>query len=80
MKKIVSHRFDEDLIAWASEYAASHGWDRTRLIEELLRALYEGRVDVRPRAGVDPFPLHTVELGSTPECPALIWVGEKNAS
>lgn len=71
-REIISIRLHPDVLSWATAYAAGYGWTRTRLIEEMLVALREGRLDVHPRAGCDPFPANTVEPGSTPEHPAHI--------
>jgi hypothetical protein len=71
-KQVVAIRIDPELLSWTNSYASSYGWDRTRLVTEMLVALKEGRLHILPRAGVSPFPVHEVEPGSTAECPALI--------
>lgn len=72
-KQVTTFRIDPELLAWVDSHAATHGLDRSRLLNDLLLALREGRLRVLPRIGVSPFPVHEVEPGSVPECPILVW-------
>lgn len=73
-KQIVAIRVEPDLLEWITSYAASYGWDRTRLIAEMLVALREGRLDIRPRAGVSPFPVHERIPGESGDFPVLVCI------
>ena len=53
---VFSTRQPEDLQAFADGYAREHGTDRSGLIRAFYEALREGRVEVRPRLGPNPFP------------------------
>jgi hypothetical protein len=56
----VSHRLDESLLAWATEYGGGRGSSRAVVIEEALRAfreLAEGGVpNLPPEPGPKPAP------------------------
>jgi hypothetical protein len=75
-KKVTTFRLEPALLAWVTKYAEQHGKTRNSIVEELLEALHEGRLSVRPRSGPNPFPAEEVEAGTTPEYPLQIaWPG-----
>jgi hypothetical protein len=74
---ITTIRLPPDLLKWARSYKKEHGVSVTHVIEELLEALREGRLMVRPRAGPSPFPREDIEAGSSPEYPILIAAGTR---
>jgi len=72
-KKQYNFRLDPSLMGWVNEHYADFGAaSKTDLIENLLMALREGRLMVRPRSGPNAFPANEVEAGSVPEYPILI--------
>ncbi len=68
-------RLPPDLLAWGRVHSKAHNVSFTSLVEDLLTALREGRLAVRPRAGPSPFPREDIEAGSTPEYPILVAPG-----
>ena len=64
-------RLPPELLEWAGDYATANRMSRTRLIEELLTALKEGRLEVSPRPGPRAFPADDFVVGS-PQNPALV--------
>lgn len=89
-KILITMRLAPDLLERVDAYARAQEWvqaqqgvrggvkkgdiGRTALITALLEALVEDRLTVHPREGMSPFPAEDIEVGSTPECPAHIWV------
>jgi predicted transcriptional regulator len=87
-RTVLSIRLEDELVAKVDAYARDHGWlafqkatavrakpsdtGRTALIENLLEALVEGRIQVLPRAGKNAFPQEEVPAGETAENPVLI--------
>jgi hypothetical protein len=71
-RKMTSLRLPPELLDWFTTYAKSQRLSKTQVVEELLWALREGRMTIRPRSGPNAFPAEEVAVGSTPECPALI--------
>lgn len=70
-------RIDPHLKQWLSTYADAHGVRDTHIVTDLLVALQEGRLAVRPRLGPSAFPREDVEAGSTPDYPILVAPGLK---
>lgn len=67
-KQMLNARIDSELFDWLVHYAEESGTTRTRVMEELLFALREGRLIMRPR-GPSPFPKEDSPPGSTPTNP-----------
>ena len=77
-KKVTTFRLEPGLLAWLAKYAEEHGKTRNFIVEELLEALHEGRLTVRPRSGLNPFPAEEVEEWLTPQFPHRIaWPGQE---
>jgi hypothetical protein len=55
-KKVISFRFDPDLIDWLEDYADHFRMTRTALLEEVLTTLREGRLFTVPDDKPNPFP------------------------
>lgn len=64
-------RLTPTLWEWFHGLCVEQGWKKTRVVEEYLEALREGRVSIRPR-GPDAFPAETVLAGKSPDFPILI--------
>jgi hypothetical protein len=52
---------------------------RTQLVVELLEALRDGRVYVRPPAGVNAFPEEEIASGESPDRPILVCLNPTTA-
>lgn len=78
MKVQVSHRLDEELLAWATEYGTSRGSSRAVVIEEALR-----HFQALSRGGVPDLPSEAVVLPAPKTKPAAKGVpsilGERHA-
>lgn len=64
-------RLPEHLHNYLDEVATG-GVPKTQFVIDLIEAAKEGRLLVRPRAGVNAFPGHQVEAGTVPEYPVLV--------
>jgi len=53
---------------------------RTRLIEEMLEALRDGRLFIRPPEGLNAFPAEEIKAGEDPEFPILVCLDPTTAS
>ena len=87
-KKPYTFRFDPSLMERVDAYAAEAEWlsaqlgirggqkkgdiGRTALLEHLLEALVEGRLEVHPRSSVSAFPVEEVEPGMSPDVPVFV--------
>lgn len=75
-KELISLRLDPDLHAWLKRYAADHDTAKNTVVEGLLEALRENRLQVTPRQGPTAFPAErSVQAGETPEFPIMIAPG-----
>lgn len=91
-KKLISMRVDGELLEWVDETARAYGFadeygqgggkgrsGRTQLVTELLEALRDGRLYVRPLEGVNAFPEEAVAAGESPSFPILICLNPTTA-
>lgn len=65
-------RIEPSLKEWLTAFASYHRVKEAHVIRDLLEALREGRVHIRPRDGVSAFPGEAVLAGDRPEFPLLI--------
>lgn len=75
-KEVLTLRLDPALRDWLTAFAAEHGVDRTAVVTDMIEALREGRMVVRPRASASPFPVHDVEAGTSPDFPLYVYFQE----
>lgn len=74
-RELMATRLPPDLLNWFRRYSKEHKVPMTEVVETLLDALREGRLQIRPRAAPSAFPRNDIEAGSTPEYPVLIAAG-----
>jgi len=71
-RRLISMRFDPDLLEALDRYAVEQGSTRTTILEELARALLEDRLGVIPESNTRPlFPAKPLP-GKSLLYPALI--------
>jgi hypothetical protein len=68
----ITFRIDADLKAWLDDLAAQSNCDRSTILQDLLRALQEGRLAMLPASSRTPFPQSGVLPGVNPAVPALV--------